>query len=56
MPRRPFAVATFDYIGPDFVPIVVTEGLRLSPSSRIEAHQISVGYDYMDALEKMRKS
>jgi DNA-binding transcriptional LysR family regulator len=49
--RRPFAIGTFDYIGPDFVPIVVGEVLRASPLANVQVHQISVGYDYLDALE-----
>jgi DNA-binding transcriptional LysR family regulator len=48
---RIFAIGTFDYIGPDFVPIVVQEVLRASPNITVQVHQLSVGYDYMDALE-----
>jgi DNA-binding transcriptional LysR family regulator len=51
VPRRPFAIGTFDYIGPDFVPIVVNEVLRASPLTTVQVHQLSVSYDYMDALE-----
>jgi DNA-binding transcriptional LysR family regulator len=50
-PKHTFAIGTFDYIGPNFVPIVVNEVLRSSPLATVQVHQLSVGYDYMDALE-----
>lgn len=49
--QHTFAIGTFDYIRPDFVPIVVTEVLRASPLATVQVHQLSVGYDYMEALE-----
>ena len=49
--KHTFAIGTFDYIGPNFVPIVVNEVLRALPLAMVQVHQLSVGYDYMDALE-----
>jgi len=49
--KRTFAIGTFDYIGPNFVPIVVDEVLRALPLATVQVHQLSVGYDYMEALE-----
>jgi DNA-binding transcriptional LysR family regulator len=48
---RIFAIGSFDYIGADFVPIVVREVLAASPLATVQVHQLSVDYDYMDALE-----
>ncbi len=49
--KHTFAIGTFDSIGPNFVPIVVNEVLRALPLAMVQVHQLSVGYDYMDALE-----
>jgi DNA-binding transcriptional LysR family regulator len=48
---RRYAIGAFDYIGPDFVPIVVNEVLHASPLATVHVHQLSVDYDYMEALE-----
>jgi DNA-binding transcriptional LysR family regulator len=53
-PRRSYAIGTFDYIGPDFVPIVVNEIMRTSPLATVQAHHLSVDYDYLEALESGR--
>lgn len=49
--KRMFTIGTFDYLSPEFVPAVVDEVMQAAPLATIRVHQLSIDYDYMDALE-----
>ena len=49
--RHLFSIGTLDYMGPTFVPLIVREVLQASPLATVQVHQLSVDYDYMEALE-----
>ena len=49
--RRSFAIGTFDYVSPDFVPLIVADVLKAMPSAMVQVHSLSVDKNYQEELE-----
>jgi DNA-binding transcriptional LysR family regulator len=49
--RRSFAIGSFDYVSPDFVPLVVADVLKSMPGAMVQVHSLSVDKDYQAELE-----